>query len=82
MKITLDALRLNDKNEAHKYLKEAMNFPEYYGENLDALHDCLTELDGTEIEFLNREKLSGGYFDRVFQVFLDSSEENDNLRIL
>lgn len=27
--------------EIHKRLKESLNFPEYYGENLSALWDCL-----------------------------------------
>ena len=50
MRVVLDALRLQSKEEAHKYLCEVLNFPEYYGGNLDALHECLTELDGAEIE--------------------------------
>ncbi len=41
--------------EAHKYLREALNFPEYYGENLDALHDCLTELDDVLVQFVNAD---------------------------
>ena len=32
------------KSEGHDYLKEALNFPDYYGKNLDALYDCLTEI--------------------------------------
>ena len=82
MKVTLDALRLQDKDEAHKYLRTALNFPDYYGENLDALHDCLTELDDVEVEFVNADKVSGGYFARVLEVFRDSAEENEGLRIL
>ena len=81
MKVVLDALRLQTKEEAHKYLREALNFPEYYGENLDALHDCLTELDDVSVEFVNTEK-AGGYFARVMGVFRDSAEENQGLKIL
>lgn len=81
MRVVLDALRLQRKEEAHKYLREALNFPEYYGGNLDALHECLTELDGAEIEFVNAEKVSGGYFARVMKVFTDSAEENPSLKI-
>lgn len=81
MKVILDALRLQKKEEAHKYLREALNFPEYYGENLDALHDCLTELDDVQIEFVNIDKVSGNYFARVLEVFRDSAEENPSLKI-
>lgn len=82
MKVTLDALRLQKKEEAHKYLREALNFPEYYGGNLDALHDCLTELDDVVIEFVNVDKVCGGYFARVLEVFRDSADENPGLKIL
>ena len=82
MRVVLDALRLQRKDEAHKYLREALNFPEYYGGNLDALHDCLTELDDTVLEFVNADKVSGGYFARVMGVFKDSAEENHGLKIL
>ena len=82
MKVALDAMRLQRKGEAHKYLREALNFPEYYGENLDALHDCLTELDDVSIEFVNSDKVSGSYFARVLEVFRDSAEENQGLKVL
>ncbi len=82
MRVVLDALRLKSKDEAHRYLREALNFPEYYGGNLDALHECLTELDGVEIEFVNAEKVSGGYFAKVMKVFMDSAEENPGMKIL
>ena len=81
MMVTLDALRLQDKEQAHKYLHEALDFPEYYGNNLDALHDCLTELDDVSVEFVNAEN-AGGYFARVMGVFRDSAEENPGLKLL
>ena len=82
MKVVLDALRLQRKDEAHKYLREALDFPEYYGGNLDALYDCLTELDDIAVEFVNADRVSGGYFARVMEVFTDSAEENRGLKIL
>lgn len=53
MKYYLDAQRMSNKEDAHMYLKYRMNFPEYYGENLDALYDVLSELDEVEVEILN-----------------------------
>jgi RNAse (barnase) inhibitor barstar len=32
------------KNNVHKKLKEALCFPEYYGENLNAFQDCLRDM--------------------------------------
>ena len=40
-KLTLDFTGYRDISELHKVLKETFNFPDYYGENLDAPWDCL-----------------------------------------
>ena len=39
--INLDFSNCNYISEIHKELKNKFDFPEYYGENLDALWDCL-----------------------------------------
>jgi len=33
-----------NKNNFHKHLKVKLNFPDYYGENLDAFEDCLEDM--------------------------------------
>ena len=43
-KIILDLNASMSKEELHSYLKEKFSFPEYYGNNLDALYDCLTDI--------------------------------------
>lgn len=48
--MTLHLDQCYDKEQLHSYLKEQLHFPEYYGCNLDALHDCLSEMPkGTHI---------------------------------
>lgn len=79
--ITLDALHLTEKKEAHLYLQEQFAFPEYYGMNLDALFDCLTELEETSVQIKNG-KNAGGYFDKIRRVFEAAARENDDLIIL
>ena len=39
--INLDFSNCNYISEIHKELKNKFNLPQYYGENLDALWDCL-----------------------------------------
>ena len=33
-----------NKNNFHKHIKEALNFPDYYGENMSAFDDCISDL--------------------------------------
>lgn len=71
MKYVLDGKKMVSKEAAHAYLKETFGFPEYYGENLDALHDCLTEMADVEVEILNADDMLealGKYGERLLQV--------------
>ena len=42
-KIILDLRRTSDRSELHDILAGEFGFPEYYGRNLDAVYDLLTE---------------------------------------
>ena len=81
MRIVLDALYMDEKETAHRYLKEKMQFPDYYGGNLDELYDCLTEAEEMEIEVQNREQAQN-YFLRIWSVLLDAAKENEGLRLI
>lgn len=67
MKIVLDASKMTDKAASHAYLKEMLSLPEYYGNNLDALHDCLEEMTDVEILVENEED-AGNYYRYVAKV--------------
>ena len=62
------------KEKGHDYLMEALNLPDYYGKNLDALYDCLTEMD-CEIELVNAGEVDGDILD----TFEDAAGENEFL---
>ena len=73
MKYILDGKKMVSKEETHKYLKETFGFPEYYGENLDALHDCLTEMKDLEVELLNADDMLsalGDYGKKLFKLLM------------
>ena len=72
---------MEEKETAHTYLKEKLRLPDYYGGNLDALYDCLTDEEEMEIEVENREQ-AGKYFLRIWNVLLDAAEENEGLQLI
>ena len=76
MDFTLDALKLNERNQAHEYLAEAFGFPEYYGKNLDALYDCLSEMNIGKITIINSDA-GENYFYAVLDVIKDIDIEID-----
>ncbi len=41
-KVVIQGSKLTDKNMLHQILKQELKLPAHYGENLDALWDCLT----------------------------------------
>ena len=67
------------KKEGHDYLKEVFNFPDYYGKNLDALYDCLTEIGvKTEVRLLNKDFVSND----ILLTFIDASDNNSYLEFI
>jgi RNAse (barnase) inhibitor barstar len=65
------------KKDGHDYLKKALNFPNYYGKNLDALYDCLTDI-GVDTEIVLKNKSYVSY--DIVDTFIDASEENSFLK--
>jgi len=57
------------KKHSHDYLKEKFSFPDYYGKNLDALYDCLTDIGvETEIHLKNSSLVSLDMIDTFFDA--------------
>ena len=79
--ITLDGNLLADAAKVHDYLKEMLEFPEYYGNNLDALYDCLTDLEDIEIT-INLPEEDGAIFQKVLRVFKAADRKNDSMKLI
>lgn len=78
--IILDGNLLSDAAQVHDYLKESLHFPEYYGKNLDALYDCLTDLEPVKI-IITAPKEDGAIFQRMIRVFKAAERENDSIEL-
>ena len=83
--IRLDLTQFEDKITLHRYLKETLGFPFYYGANLDALHDELTSITtDTKLVAVFAKEPKGNmelYAPRIKRVFLDAEEENYHLTV-
>ena len=83
--ITLDIEKMRSLPMLHKYLHTALALPEYYGANLDALYDCLTEIaEPTELvvpQKVAAEAYLGWYGQQFLQVLEDAAGANDALTI-
>jgi len=83
--IILDLTPFEEKISLHRYLKETLDFPFYYGANLDALHDELTsETHTTRIKVCYPAQPKGkmaDYLPRLLRVFRDAAQENYHLEI-
>ena len=76
-KIILDGNYLCNREVAHTYLQEKLELPDYYGKNLDALYDCLTELRDIHIE-IKQPKEANDYFRRVLRIFQGAEMEGES----
>lgn len=71
---------MTDKDKTHEYLKKKFKFEDYYGKNLDALWDSLTEITcKVEITLVNENLLYenlGKYGYDLVNLFNDYCDEN------
>jgi len=63
----------------HKALKRTLDFPDYYGGNLDALNDCLSDFEisvhGTIIVFRHFQTLDKKFAHCLLDIFADNSRK-------
>lgn len=82
----LDGKVIGNKEMLHDVLAESLGFPDWYGRNLDALHDCLTDVkEETEIRLRNESVLIaqlGNYAAALSKVIAVSAGENDRIKYI
>lgn len=78
--VMLEGKKLINEIAIHKILKDKLELPDYYGENLDALWDCLTgwvslplKIVWKDYEYIKRQLR--GSTDELLQLFLEAKNE-------
>lgn len=81
--IELDGRKMYSKRNAQEYLADKFEFPDYYGKNLDALYDSLTDIcEHTMININNIESNKcDSYLNKIIETFKDAAEENEFLEL-
>ena len=89
-KIILDFTVPKAPSLVQEYLMDKFEFPPYYGKNLDALYDCLTEIsEPVAVEFhmpapdlKNNGSEEATYILKVYNVFEEAEKSNPNLSVI
>lgn len=86
IEVRLDGEEIRDKEQLHSLLSDAFGFPAWYGANLDALYDCLTDISAdTRLVISHSDKLAenlGIYKEKLFRVLYQASENNPKFTLV
>ena len=85
--VHLDGIKITSKESFLKEIAEALEFPDYFGHNWDALEDCLKDLKGkyliiwTDTDNLNNEAYNQAIkiLDKVIDLELIDFNKQANL---
>ena len=85
MEFRIDLTGVGTKEELHERIAATLPLPEYYGKNLDALYDVLTECgSGWSINISGQEGFAEAcpsYWLNLKRVFSRAAEETGGLQI-
>jgi len=83
--VILDSDRIESFDDIHAAFASALDFPDYYGANLDALHDMLTErTDPTGVIVIGEKALKeklGTRFSVLLRLLNATAKERKGLYI-
>ncbi len=83
--VLIDGKEIKTKDQLHGVIAKNLNFPTYYGKNLDALNEMLSsDFAGdsiVKIKHINllKAKIGSEYIEAMIQVIMDAAEDNPRL---
>lgn len=77
--VNIDCAGITDARQLHEILARALTFPDWYGNNLDALYDCLTALGEETVITLCGTQSMGRWEKSFLRVLADAARENPRL---
>ncbi len=79
---TIDGMAMESRAAAHSELQRALELPEHYGHNLDALWDCVTGMKA-EVTLIHPSAMLnalGVYGCKLIQTLFEAADANENFR--
>ena len=86
--ILINCEKLRSRKVLHDYLEQELLLPDYYGRNLDALHDILSSINrkgAVTCHIINREKQSSrmvSLYQAMLDMLTDLGRENPNICVV
>lgn len=83
--LIINGKEIISREALHEAFAKGLSFPEWYGNNLDALNDCLSELSDevtvTVKDFGALRDNLGSYADKLKKVLRCAAAENEKLTV-
>lgn len=84
--VVLNGKRMDTREHAHNHLARRLRLPSWYGKNLDALCDCLGEINVPTVILLRNalymKQSLGDYGEKLISVLAAMTGENTNLSLV
>ena len=89
--ILIEGASFSSAEDVHAFLARELDFPSYYGSNLDALNDCLSDIDEkTSFSFFMADECPDGeeatsfaeFFPKVIRSAFRAARENESIEVL
>ena len=90
-KVILNLRHVTEKDEMYNLISTALDFPDYFGRNLDGLYDLLTEISadtciGLFLPDFDEDLMVEGsfeeYLSRVCDTFTEAEDANAHLCVI